>query len=81
MCLGIPGKILATAEEPLRMGDVSFGGIVREVCLAYCPEAAVGDYVVVHAGFAISVIVESEALKTLEYLAQTDTQSPSGTTQ
>lgn len=81
MCLGIPGKILSTVEKSLRMGRVSFGGIVKEICLAYCPEAGIGDYVIVHAGFAISVVDEIEARKTLEYLAQIDTQEPSGKAQ
>jgi len=62
MCLGIPGKITEiTSDELLRMGKVDFGGAVREVCLAYVPEAQIGDYVVVHVGFAISHINEEEA--------------------
>ena len=72
MCLGVPGKILqidATSPD-FPMGRVSFGGITREVCLAYTPEAQVGDYVVVHVGFAISRLDEAEALQTLEYLQQ-----------
>jgi hydrogenase expression/formation protein HypC len=72
MCLGIPGKIISVEENPLgiRMGKVSFGGIVKEVCLAYTPEAQVGDYVVVHVGFAISRLDEEEAQQTLEMLAE-----------
>ena len=56
MCLGVPGQILEIREDPtgMHMARVSFGGIVKEVCLAYTPEAEVGDYVVVHVGFAIS---------------------------
>ena len=72
MCLGIPGKIISVEDNPLgiRMGKVSFGGIVKEVCLAYTPEAQVGDYVIVHVGFAISRLDEEEAQQTLEALAE-----------
>jgi hydrogenase expression/formation protein HypC len=72
MCLAIPGKILSLSnEEPLtRTGRVSFGGIVKEVNLAYVPEAVVGDYVVVHVGFAISKVDEQEAQQVFEYLKQ-----------
>ena len=72
MCLGIPGKILAIeGEDPLtRKGRVSFGGIVKAVNLAYTPEAEVGDYVIVHVGFAISRIDEDEAKQVFEYLKQ-----------
>ncbi len=69
MCLGIPGKIVERYEQhDLPMGKVEFGGIVKEVCLAYTPEAQVGDYVLVHVGFAISRIDETEAQETLELL-------------
>jgi hydrogenase expression/formation protein HypC len=72
MCLGIPGKIISIEDNPLgvRMGKVSFGGIVKETCLAYTLEAQVGDYVVVHVGFAISRLDEEEAQQTLEMLAE-----------
>ena len=72
MCLGIPGKIISIEDNPLgiRMGKVSFGGIVKEVCLAYTPEAQVEDYVVVHVGFAISRLDEEEAQQTFEALAE-----------
>jgi hydrogenase expression/formation protein HypC len=72
MCLGIPGKIISIEDNPLgvRMGKVSFGGIVKEVCLAYTPEAQVGDYVIVHVGFALSRLDEEEAQQTLEMLAE-----------
>ena len=72
MCLGIPGKIIGIEDNPLgiRMGKVSFGGIIKEVCLAFTPEAQVGDYVVVHVGFAISRLDEEEAQQTLEMLAE-----------
>ncbi len=71
MCLAVPGKIVnICGEDVLRSGAVSFGGIVKNVSLAYVPEAKVGDYVLVHVGFAISVIDESEARNTFEYLKQ-----------
>ena len=72
MCLGVPGRILEVREDPtgMTMGRVSFGGIVKEVCLAYTPEVAVGDFVVVHVGFAISQIDEAEAHKVFEYLKE-----------
>lgn len=70
MCLGIPGQIIETDDGGLmRMGKVDFGGVVREVCLAYVPEARVGDYVIVHVGFAISQLDEDEARETLELMA------------
>jgi len=71
MCLAVPGKILSiTGEDVLRSGTVSFGGIQKQVSLAYVPEANVGDYVIVHVGFAISIVEESEAQQTFEYLKQ-----------
>jgi hydrogenase expression/formation protein HypC len=69
MCLGIPGKIVDVYEaNALPMGRVDYGGIVKEVCLAYVPEARPGDYVIVHVGFAINRLDEAEALATLEVL-------------
>lgn len=72
MCLGVPGQILEIREDPtgMNMARVSFGGIVKEVCLAYTPEVEVGDYVVVHVGFAISTIDETEAHKVFEFLKE-----------
>jgi len=71
MCLGIPGKIIATAErDGLPMGTVDFGGVTREVCLAPVPEARIGDYAIVHVGFAISLLDEDEARATLEALRE-----------
>ncbi len=71
MCLAVPGKILAIeGADVLRTGSISFGGITKQASLAYVPEAKVGDYVIVHVGFAISVLDESEALQTFEYLKQ-----------
>ena len=69
MCLAIPGKILEidTHSSPV-MGKVSFGGIKKDVCLELVPEATIGNYVVVHVGFAISVMDEEEALETLKLI-------------
>jgi hydrogenase expression/formation protein HypC len=69
MCLGIPGQVLDIADRNgLPIGTVDFGGIRKEVCLAYVPEAAVGDYVIVHVGFAITKVDEAEAHRTLAVL-------------
>ncbi|HTL57258.1 MAG TPA: HypC/HybG/HupF family hydrogenase formation chaperone [Candidatus Limnocylindrales bacterium] len=70
MCLAIPGKIVSiNGDDPLtRMGKVDFGGVLKEASLAYVPEANVGDYVIVHVGFAISRLDEQEATKVFEYL-------------
>jgi len=72
MCLAVPGKLMSiTGDDPLdRVGKVSFGGILKEVSLACAPEARIGSYVIVHAGLAISVLDEEEAVRTLEYLRQ-----------
>lgn len=72
MCLAIPGKITSINDQDslLRTGKVSFGGVVKEINLAYVPEAKIGDYVLVHVGFAISVIDEEEAKRVFEYLEQ-----------
>jgi hydrogenase expression/formation protein HypC len=71
MCLAVPGKVLSIQGEDIaRVGRVNFGGIVKEVNLAYVPQAGVGDYVVVHVGFAISVMDEGEATQVFEYLKQ-----------
>jgi hydrogenase expression/formation protein HypC len=72
MCLAIPGKIESiTGDDPLsRLGRINFGGIVKEASLAYVPEATVGNYVIVHAGFALSQVDEDEAQKVFEYLKQ-----------
>lgn len=82
MCLAVPGQLLSI-EEPLqyaqelpeqaslrRKGKVSFGGIVKDVSLAYVPEAQVGDYVIVHVGFALSIVDQFEVEQTLSYLQQ-----------
>lgn len=71
MCLGVPGKIIETYEsDGLPMGKVDFGGALREACLAYVPEAKVGDYAVIHVGFAISLLSEAEAQATLQMLQE-----------
>jgi hydrogenase expression/formation protein HypC len=72
MCLAIPGKIESVSgDDPLtRMGKINFGGILKEASLAYVPEAKVGDYVIVHVGFALSRLDEDEAQKVFEYLKQ-----------
>jgi hydrogenase expression/formation protein HypC len=69
MCLGIPGRITEIRDDAgLAMGKVDFGGVRKDACLAYYPDAQVGDYVIVHVGFAISKVDEEEALRTLEML-------------
>jgi len=72
MCLAIPGKIVSVSgEDPLeRSGKIDFGGVLKEASLAYVPEAKVGDYVIVHVGFALSRVDEDEAKKVFEYLRE-----------
>jgi len=72
MCLGVPGKILSLEPNTvgMTMGKVSFGGVAKAVCLAYVPEAQVGDYVIVHAGFALNRLDEQEANEVFELLKQ-----------
>ena len=73
MCLAIPGKVVEAFEQRgLRMAKVQFGGITREACLEYVPETQVGDYVLVHVGFAISRVDEAEARRTYELLEAMD---------
>lgn len=73
MCLAIPGKVVETfTREGLHLGRVQFGGVTREACLDYVPETQVGDYVLVHVGFAISRVDEEEARRTYEALAELD---------
>jgi hydrogenase expression/formation protein HypC len=74
MCLAVPGKIVSIEGEDsiLRSGRVDFSGIVKQVNLAYVPEAKIGDYVLVHVGFAINIIDEEEAQKVFEYLREMD---------
>ena len=69
MCLGIPGRVLETwGDGDLINGTVDFDGVTRQVCLSYLPDIQIGDYVIVHVGFAISQIDEEEAQRTLEIL-------------
>ena len=71
MCLGVPGELLETYDKnEMPMGKVDFGGIAKEICLAYTPEVQVGQYVLVHVGFAISVIDQSEADEIVGYLEE-----------
>ena len=71
MCLGVPGKIIELYESGgLPMGKIDFGGVTREACLAYVPEAQIGDYTIIHVGFAISQLSEEEAQATLELLRE-----------
>lgn len=71
MCLAIPGKVVETyAQQGMQMARVQFGGVTREACLDYVPETQVGDYVLVHVGFAISRVDEEEARRTYEALAE-----------
>jgi len=71
MCLGVPGKIIEIHEKGgLSMAKVDFDGVFREACLNYVPEAKVGDYCIIHVGFAISILSEVDALETLDLLRQ-----------
>jgi hydrogenase expression/formation protein HypC len=77
MCLGIPGRVTEIRDEAgLAMGKVDFGGVRKDACLAYLPEVQIGDYVIVHVGFAISKVDEAEALKTLEILDEMGVMEP-----
>jgi hydrogenase expression/formation protein HypC len=78
MCLAIPGKVLEIrGDDPLmRTGRVKFGGVVKEINLAYTPDVAVDQYVLVHVGFAISVLDEEEARRTLEMVEQLELDDP-----
>jgi hydrogenase expression/formation protein HypC len=84
MCLAVPGQIVSITEPPtdqengylFRAGKVSFGGILKEVNLAYVPEAIIGNYVIVHVGFALSILDEDEAQQTFEDLSQLGILSP-----
>jgi len=71
MCLGIPGRIVEIYQSNgLRMGRIDFGGVSREACLEYIPEAKIGDYALIHVGFALNLVSEQEAQETLELLRQ-----------
>ncbi|MGQ9904974.1 MAG: HypC/HybG/HupF family hydrogenase formation chaperone, partial [Anaerolineae bacterium] len=89
MCLAIPGRIVSIsgADPLMRMAKVNFGGIVKDVNLAYVPDAKVDDYVIVHVGFALNTIDEAEANQVFEYLkemgelAELEETNPSGSTE
>ena len=69
MCLGVPGKIVEIYQAGgLKMGKIDFGGVLREACLEYVPEAVIGDYAVIHVGFALNLVSQSEAQETLKLL-------------
>ena len=71
MCLGVPGKILEIYESnSLHMAKIDFGGVTREACLQTLPDAKVGDYTIIHAGFALNILSEEEAKETLDALAE-----------
>ena len=74
MCLAIPGKVVSISgdDDLTRMGRINFGCIIKEASLAYVPEVVIGDYVIVHVGFALSKVDEAEAQKVFEYLKQMD---------
>lgn len=73
MCLAIPGKVIDSFDKGgMRMAKVQFGGIVREACLEYVPDTRIGEYVLVHVGFAISKVDEQEAHRTYELLQEMD---------
>lgn len=73
MCLGVPGKIIELyLKDGIRMGKVDFGGVKREACFETLPDAKVGDYAIIHVGFAISQLNEEDALETLRLLAEMD---------
>ncbi|MEJ5198606.1 MAG: HypC/HybG/HupF family hydrogenase formation chaperone [Anaerolineae bacterium] len=78
MCLGVPGKVLSVETNPLgiMMGKVSFGGVAKEVCLAYTPDVQVGDYVIVHAGFALNKLNEAEAMEVFALLQEMGELTP-----
>jgi len=69
MCLAVPGRVLNIEDDTLRMATVSFGGVTKSISLALVPEAVVGDYVIVHVGFAISKLDEEAARRTLQTYA------------
>lgn len=73
MCLGVPGKIIDIYRASgLLMGKIDFGGVTREACLEYVPEAVIGDYTIIHVGFALNIISESDAMETLAMLDEID---------
>ncbi len=79
MCLAVPGRIVSVGDDALKMGKVSFGGMIKDVSLALVPEARVGDYVMVHVGFAISIVDEGAALRSIELFKTLAARSRSDT--
>ncbi len=77
MCLAVPGKITEIYEaHGLLMGKIDFGGVIREACLTYVPEAKLGDYTIIHVGFALNLIDEKEAMETLALLGEISSMDP-----
>lgn len=73
MCLGVPGKVVSIADEDgVRMGRVDFGGVVRKVCLEHVRDVVIGEYVLVHVGFALSKLDEAEARRVFDLLIELD---------
>lgn len=75
MCLAVPGQIVSisgVADDLMRMGRIDFGGVIKEINLAFVPEAEIGSYVLVHVGFALTVIDEAEAARVFEHLREID---------
>ena len=73
MCLGIPGKVIKTfTEHDVLMGKVDFSGVIKQVCLEHVPQVQVGQYVLVHVGFALSAIDETEAVRVFDFLKSMD---------
>ena len=71
MCLGVPGKIIEIFhKDGLLMGRIDFGGVIREACLEYVPDAKIGDFTLIHVGFALNLISEDEAMETIELINQ-----------
>ena len=80
MCLAVPGRIVSISGEDafMRTANVSFGGVIKEVNLAYLPDVKAGDYVIVHAGFALSQVAEAEAVRMFEELTRLAVFSDAG---
>ncbi|KAF0107812.1 MAG: hydrogenase expression/formation protein HypC [Anaerolineaceae bacterium] len=80
MCLGIPAKVIELYEaNGMKMAKVDFGGVVKEACMEYVPEVKIGDYTIVHVGFALSILDEKEAFETMELLKQIEALGEEGT--
>jgi hydrogenase expression/formation protein HypC len=80
MCLGIPAKIIELYEaNGMKMAKVDFGGVIKEACMEYLPEAKLGDYTIIHVGFGLSILDEKEAFETMELLKEIDALGEEGT--